>query len=180
MGWTNDNLAYELLTKVFDRFSRSKARNGRDWRLLIIDGHGSHVNMRFLHWYAEHHILVAVYPPHSTHRVQPLDVGSFSPLAIYYRQQLDAFWHRSQGLSSLSKHDFFTLFWNGYHKAFTANNIARGWSKTGLYPFNPEAVMQLFTKPPTSTEMTRAIEQLRKKHVRSSNNDNILRKRSAR
>ncbi|KAL1581768.1 hypothetical protein WHR41_09514 [Cladosporium halotolerans] len=41
-GWTNDDLGYEWLTKVFDRFSKSKARNGRDWRLLIIDGHGSH------------------------------------------------------------------------------------------------------------------------------------------
>jgi hypothetical protein len=158
-GWTNDGLGYEWLTKVFDRFSKSKARNGRDWRLLIIDGHGSHVNMKFLTWCAEHHILVAVYPPHSTHRLQPLDVCMFSPLAIAYSQELDAFLHRSQGLSSISKRDFFGLFWNAYDRSFTADNIASGWSKTGLYPLNPEAVMQLFKKPLASTEMIRASSQ---------------------
>jgi hypothetical protein len=144
---------------VFDRFSKSRARDGRDWRLLIMDGHGSHVNMKFLNWCAEHHIIVAVYPPHSTHRLQPLDVCMFSPLAIVFSQELDAFLHRSQGLSSLSIRDFFRLFWNAYNKSFTTDNIASGWSKTGIYRLDPEAVMQLFKKRLNSTEMVRASSQ---------------------
>jgi hypothetical protein len=88
-----------------------------------------------------------------------LDVCIFSPLAIAYSQELDAFLHRSQGLSSLSKRDFFRLFWNAYNKSFTADNIASSWSKTGLYPLDPETVMQLFKKPHTSTEMVRASSQ---------------------
>src|SRR2546421_5710498 len=34
-GWANDELGYEWLTKVFDRETKQKARQGRDWRLLI-------------------------------------------------------------------------------------------------------------------------------------------------
>jgi len=49
-GWTNDELAYSWLTTVFDRNTRSKARNSRDYRLLFVDGHGSHINMKFLDW----------------------------------------------------------------------------------------------------------------------------------
>ncbi len=47
-GWTNDELAYSWLTTVFDRNTRSKARNSRDYRLLFVDGHDSHINMKFL------------------------------------------------------------------------------------------------------------------------------------
>ena len=45
-GWTNEDLGYQWLTTVFDRETKEKAR--RQWRLFILDGHGSHVNMKFL------------------------------------------------------------------------------------------------------------------------------------
>lgn len=153
-GWTNDNLGFEWLTKVFDRETKSKARQSRDWRLLIVDGHGSHINMRFLDWCLDHHIMVAVYPPHSTHRLQPLDVSLFSPLAIYYSQELDAFIHRCQGLSNITKRDFFALFWPAYLKSFTQKNIQSSWIKTGLHPLDASAVLGLFKKsaPPPFEE----------------------------
>lgn len=105
-GWTNDELGLSWLVKVFDRHTKEKARQARDWRLLLVDGHGSHLNMKFIEWAYSHKILVATYPPHSTHRLQPLDVSLFSPLANYYSQELQQWIHRSQGLSRLSKRDF--------------------------------------------------------------------------
>jgi len=68
-GWTNENLGYAWLTKVFDKYTKEKARQGRDWRLLFVDGHLSYLNMRFLNWCNRHRIYVAIYPPHSTHRL---------------------------------------------------------------------------------------------------------------
>jgi hypothetical protein len=46
--WTNDELKFSWLTQVFDQYTKTKTRNGRDWRLLFVDGHNSHLNMRFL------------------------------------------------------------------------------------------------------------------------------------
>ena len=92
-GWTNDRLGVAWLKEVFDKATKGKARNSRDWRLLFIDGHGSHVTMKFLNWCDNHRVLLAIYPPHSTHRLQPLDVSLFSPLATFYGQQLDRFIH---------------------------------------------------------------------------------------
>ena len=88
-GWTNNELAMDWLTRVFDRATKEKARNGRDPRLLLLDGHGSHLNMEFLNWCDKHNIHVCAYPPHTTHRLQPLDVSVFAPLAAYYSQELD-------------------------------------------------------------------------------------------
>jgi hypothetical protein len=73
-----------------------KARNGRDWRFLYLDGHGSHLNMRFIDYCIDHRILVVNYSPHSTHRLQPLDVGCFGPLASYYSTFL-AEWLQRKG-----------------------------------------------------------------------------------
>jgi hypothetical protein len=85
-------------------------------------------------------ILVVIYPPHSTHRMQPLDVGCFAPLATYYSQNLEAFTSSSEGLTRMSKREFFRI-WPAWQKAFTKKNVASSWSKTGLVPWNPEVVL---------------------------------------
>jgi hypothetical protein len=41
--WANQDVGLSWLEQVFDRCTRQKARRGRDWRLLIVDGHGSHL-----------------------------------------------------------------------------------------------------------------------------------------
>ena len=127
-GWTNNDLGYEWLTTIFDRYTKQKARQGRDYRMLILDGHGSHINMQFLNWCHEHRILVAVFLPHSTHRLQPLDVSLFGPLSQYYAQELDAWQFKSQAKRSLSKREFLGLFWPAFEKAFSVSNIASGWA----------------------------------------------------
>ena len=71
--------------------------------MLILDGHGNHVNIQFLNWCHEHCILVTVFLPHSTHCLQPLDVSFFGLLSQYYTQELDARQFKSQAKQSLSK-----------------------------------------------------------------------------
>ena len=106
-----------------------------------MDGHGSHINMRFLNWAIEHRILVAAYPPHSTHRLQPLDVSLFGPLATFYSQELDQFIFESQGLCGITKRDFFRLFFPAWERAFSVENINSGFTKTGIYPLDASPVL---------------------------------------
>jgi hypothetical protein len=143
-GWTNNELGLSWLQSLFDTETRDKAK--RDWRLLILDGHGSHCTIAFLDWCKSNRILVAIFPPHATHRLQPLDVSIFRPLATYYSQELDRHTRQSQGLTSLTKRDFFHNFDTAYCKAFTEANISSAWLKTGLEPFNPAEVLQIFDK----------------------------------
>jgi hypothetical protein len=143
-GWTSDELGLSWLQSLFDPQTSGKAK--RDWRLLILDGHGSHCTLDFLEWCHKRKILVAIYPPHSTHRLQPLDVSLFRPLATYYSQALDAHTRQSLGLSSISKRDFFTIFYPAFDKAFTEENVRSGWRKTGIEPWNPAEVLKIFDK----------------------------------
>ena len=107
-GWTNNDLGFQWLTQIFDRETKAKAQ--RSWRLLILDGHRSHLSMRFIDYCNRHRILLAIYPPYSTHTLQPLDVCLFQLLSQAYSNKLVMFMDQCQGFSSITKRDFFRLF----------------------------------------------------------------------
>jgi hypothetical protein len=153
-GWTNDEMALAWMKDVFDRYTKPKCRDGRAWRLLFIDGHGSHVNLRFLNWCVDNKILIAIYPPHSTHRLQPLDVSMFGPLGIFYSQELNDWLHGCGGLCQLTKRDFYGLFRAAYKRAFTEKNIESAWRRTGLQPLDPEVVLSQISKTTTERPAT--------------------------
>jgi hypothetical protein len=108
--WTNNELGLAWLDQVFERCMKQKARLGRDWRLLILDGHSSRLTFEFLEYCEARRILVSVFPPYLSHTLQPLDVVSFKPLPGAYTHQLTRYLHRTQGLVPLKKGDFFPLF----------------------------------------------------------------------
>ena len=67
-GWSNNDVGLAWLEQVFDRCTkRSVAGRTRGWRLLILDGHGSHITMEFISYCDRHKILLMIFPPHSTH-----------------------------------------------------------------------------------------------------------------
>ena len=83
-GWTDNKIGYDWLTNVYDPIP--KARCPGESRLLILDGHVSHVNYKFLHYCHLNDIVVFCLPPHSTHLLQSLNVGLFSQLQSHYRK----------------------------------------------------------------------------------------------
>jgi hypothetical protein len=47
-GWTCDSLGLQWLQKIFNPATKAKA--GCRWRLLIVDGHSSYVNISFINY----------------------------------------------------------------------------------------------------------------------------------
>ena len=130
-GWTNNDLGIAWLEQMFDRYTKKKAR--RSYRLLIIDGHGSHLTMDFLNYCDQNRILLAVFPPHSTHRLQPLDVV-FKLLSTAYSTELTAHLHNSQGLLPIKKGDFFSLFWKAWESSFKKETILKSFEQSLNHP----------------------------------------------
>jgi hypothetical protein len=73
----SDNHTYEWLTTLFEPETR---RNDRKRRLLLLDRHGSHLTARFIAFYIDKSIDLVVLPLYTSHILQPLDIGVFSPL----------------------------------------------------------------------------------------------------
>lgn len=102
--------------------------------------------MDFLEWCDQHRIIVAVFPAHSTHRLQPLDVSPFGPVLTAYTNQFIRWTAKTQGLVGLSRREFWSLFWDAFGSSFSAENIASGWKWTGLPPFDPKVVLSQITE----------------------------------
>jgi hypothetical protein len=66
--------------------------------------------MDFIEYCNYNQILLAIYPPHLTYTLQPLNVVMFKPLSSAYSAKVAAFIERSQGLISISKRDFYPMF----------------------------------------------------------------------
>lgn len=66
-GWSNNDIGLAWLRQVFKRETRRYASTG--YRLLLLDGHGSHVTMDFINCCNDNKIVLAVFPPHATHTV---------------------------------------------------------------------------------------------------------------
>ena len=144
-GWSNDDVGLAWLEQVFDRCT--KQRSGR-WRLLILDGHGSHLTMEFIKYCDRHRILLMVLPPHSTHTLQPLDVVLFKPLSQSYSNNLVQHLHNAQGLSPIRKGDFFPLFWRAWVSSFKESLIKKAFEATGIWPMDPDVILKRFTTTP--------------------------------
>ena len=144
-GWTNDDLGVAWLKLVFDRYTKGKAR--RRWRLLILDGHGSHVTRAFIKYCDEHKILLLIFPPHATHTLQPLDVVCFKPLAQNYTNQLVEHHHITQGWFPVTKADFIGLFWPAWVNTFTESLVLTAFKTTGIHPPNADVILDRFKTP---------------------------------
>ncbi|EIW72019.1 hypothetical protein TREMEDRAFT_58164 [Tremella mesenterica DSM 1558] len=159
-GWTDDNLGLQWLTEVFDKSTTSKQLRRR---LLIVDGHSSHVNYTFLQLCDSLRIAVCILPPHSTHRLQPLDVGVFSPLSSHYTTvstQLSVAW---EGRVGMSKSLFYLIFKQAWANALSESTIRNAFAKAGIHPQNRSVVMDgVFTRPvtPPPKEQTTPLHSL--------------------
>ena len=131
-GWTSEEYRFQWLISIFDWYIKEKVRLGRDWRLLILDGHNSHFNIRFLDWCVKYRILVYAYPLYLTHRLQPLNISLFGPLIQYYLLKLDDYIHKSFGRKGINKRESFKLFQLVFKYIFTEKNIKSGWVRTGI------------------------------------------------
>jgi len=151
-GWSNENIGVYWLEYIFDRYMKEKVGNHR--RLLIVDGHNSYLNMRFINYTDQNRILLAFLSSHLTHRLQSLDVGLFRPLANYYTQEINRFVVKYQGYVTISKRYFWKFFLEAYNRAFIKENVESGWAVIGIYPFESQRVFVRFLKRKRKSEIS--------------------------
>lgn len=77
-GWTDDFLCTKWFRKCFI-LQATMRKVSNMLILLLYDGHGSHNTIELIELVCEHNIILFCLPPHTTHKLQPLDVNVFGP-----------------------------------------------------------------------------------------------------
>jgi hypothetical protein len=94
-------------------------------------------------------------PAHSSHLLQPLDVGCFAPLKKAYGNQINELMRN--GINHITKLEFLPAFRAAYNASITPDNIRGGFRGAGLIPDDPEAVLsKLDVKLRTPTPVNEA------------------------
>ena len=151
-GWTSDKIGEEWFTRCFDPATSVKANDGNKVRLLVCDGHGSHVGAETIAFCMKKNIQLLLMPPHSSHLCQPLDVGVFSALKRAMTSEMDRIMRF--GIPTIKKFEWADAYRIARSKAITMSNIKSGWSGTGLIPLNRQRVtvrLQLPNSPRSTT-----------------------------
>jgi len=146
-GWmTNENFCEFL--KHFVKHTKPSAQQPV---LLILDNHSSHISLEAVDYCKNNHITLLSFPPHCSHKLQPLDVSVYGPFKTFISQASDN-WLRDKTNAGkgMSIHTIPSLVGIAFPKAFTTTNITAGFRATGIYPFDksifpPEAFVSAST-----------------------------------
>src|SRR6266480_1859128 len=149
-GWTDNEIGLEWLKKCFE----PETRCGDEYRLLILDGHASHISTKAIKFCGASKIIPLCLPRHTTHLLQPLDVDIFAPLATAYKVGICEY-SKFIISYSINKIDFLEIYGSAREKAITPLNIKKAWKTAGLELLDPEVVLkQLPARPSVNRPIT--------------------------
>jgi hypothetical protein len=137
---------------VFQKYTKDRIKG--TYRLLIIDGHGSHLTAEFDLFCKENSIIALCIPSYLSYLLQPLDVGCFARLKQLYSSIVEG--KIQVGVNHIDKLDFLEAYTKAHIETFNSRIIQSSFAATGLVLYNPEQVLsklnielQIPTPPPT-------------------------------
>lgn len=130
-GWQTADTFVQFL----HHFKQYAIKAGTESTLLILDNHESHMNIAGLDFCKENNIDVLTLPPHTSHKLQPLDKGVFGPLKTYYENACKA-WMFNHPNIPINIENIAELVAEPILKGASSMNIISGFRATGIWPFN--------------------------------------------
>ena len=129
-GWTDS----EIFIKWLQHFVSVTRCSPEFPALIILDGHHSHKTLQAIDFAREHGITLLTLPPHSTHKLQPLDKSFFGALKSAYNVSTDS-WLRCHPGKRVTTYDITEIFSQAYGKCATVEKATTGFAVTGIWPF---------------------------------------------
>jgi hypothetical protein len=107
--------------------------------VLFTDSHASHITPEILSKTSYNGIHLVTFPSHTTHLLQPLDIGVYRPLKEGWRKEVEKFL-TEHPIVKPNLYDFNGLLGSAYCGAFQSATLCNSLAKTGLFRFNRDAI----------------------------------------
>ena len=141
-GWSNSEVFRDYLQMHFMKFVPSHSDQKI---LLILDGHKSHVSVGLVEWANTQGIILYILPAHTSHLLQPMDVGCYGPLQRIYNSLCHKFMRETSG--TITRYNICELACTAYTRALSAENLQAAFSRTGIFPLDKDAIAKEFLIP---------------------------------
>ena len=109
-----------------------------------LDGHTTHTkNLALLDLARDNGVFIPCLPPHTTHRLQPLDVCVMKPLSTNLSLESKRFMFQNPGCG-ITLYHVAGIFGEAYKKACTPTSVISGFEKCGIFPMDEKKFNGLF------------------------------------
>jgi hypothetical protein len=136
-GFTNDRISVSWL-RHFIRETNSSLTAPK--KLLLYDSYGSHDTDEFKQLATDNNIILYMFLPYLTHLMQLLDVRCFQTYKHFHKLAV----HQAiRNMQLTYDYSCFLQDLQGIReKSLTEKTIMSAWSKSGIFPFDPEVVLK--------------------------------------
>lgn len=131
-GWVTEQLYVEWLVHFKDKTNASIENPV----LLILDNHSTHCSVEAYDYCIANGIEVVSLPPHTSHRLQPLDLTIFGPLNTAFDDACDA-QMKENGYLAITSEQLPSLLKIAWNKICSTEKAVSGFESAGIYPYNP-------------------------------------------
>ncbi|CAH2095091.1 unnamed protein product [Euphydryas editha] len=132
-GW----MTSDLFVEVMKHFIKCSSTTPENPCLLIMDNHESHLSIEALDLAKQSGVVILTFHPHTTHKLQPLDVGLMGPLKTYYYSALESWMLQNPG-KPVTIYEIARFIGHAYPRSMTPLNISAAFAKCGIFPFNKD------------------------------------------
>jgi len=119
--------------------------------LVLLDGLQSHKSLEAVELARKHNITMVTIPPHTSHRLQPLDLTYFGPLKHAYNVQVDKWMLHNPG-RRVTDYYLCEIFTPAYNRVASIAKAVNGFKCSGILPFNPDIFGEEDFAPSSVTE----------------------------
>jgi len=146
-GWMDCSLFIRYLQHFIKCVKPSKTNPV----LVLLDGHQSHKSLKAVELARKHSITMVTIPPHTSHRLQPLDLTFFGPLKHAYSVEVDKWMLHNPG-KRVTNYDLCEVFTPAYNRLASIAKAVNGFKCSGILPFNPDIFGEEDFAPSSVTE----------------------------
>ena len=106
--------------------------------VLLLDGHASHINYEAVKFARENNIKLYCLPPHTTHAIQPCDVGLFKPMKENWNRCISQF--MCENGQVVNRYNFSSVFKDAWIETLKVSTIVNSFKASGICPLNKDAI----------------------------------------
>ena len=130
-GWMNT----EAFSQVLDHFILKTGSTPENPTLLILYNYSSHIDISNLQKAKQNGVPMLTIPPHSSHKIQPLDVAVFRPFNQYYNEAMRNYMLSKPNVR-VTIYQIASFVDYAYKHAMKPATIQNAFKATGIYPFD--------------------------------------------
>ena len=154
-GWFDMFIFEDWFMKIF--LPHVRRLPGR--KLLLGDNLASHLSVNVINSCRENNIAFVCFPPNTTDKLQPLDVGLFAPMKQEWKKQLSKYKDQDPSAKLLAKTEFPRMLKELCNNLNFRDHLPKAFEKCGLYPLNAEKPKERIPSVASTETIARHIDQ---------------------